>query len=522
MNGIEQIRYGVIPAREIEKMSVVEVKNDKYEGANSVYDRAMGPHSSAEKCVTCKNTYFKCPGHFGHIVLPSPVINPLFYRPVIKFLKVICKKCNRLIFTKKQLEMKGIGKCSKKINRILEELKNSDICFHCNASQPNITLRTKDNKIIFTEEGKSTPVSSIDVHSIFSKFPQSDVEILGFDSHFHPVNFILTVLPVMPFASRPTVIGDATTDDDITLKYISIVRCIRKLKDLTEKDKIAECLETIQYSISILFCNLKKKARHPTDGRPISGIFDRLPGKKNLFRNNLNGRRIDFSARSVITPDDTLKMDEIGIPRAYASKLTKPITVTAGNIRALSEIVNSDRATMVFRDSKKFNIGTYRHKSVRMQDGDLIVRRDETSEVVSLRGGLGGGMPTKSAPDEVRDKPIRFSRLHDELYRNGVRLPVVQSSNQYSNPSSNPSDDASALLFDMTRDYELKIGDIVERHLVDGDVVLLNRQPTLKRESMMAFKVRIMDGYTIRTPLCVMDCFGGDYDGNYVAINRRP
>lgn len=495
MNGIEQIRYGVIPAKEIVQMSVTEVLNDKYEGVNSVYDRAMGPHSSSEKCVTCKNTYFKCPGHFGYITLPSPVINPLFYRPVIKFLKVICKKCNRLIFSKKQLEMKGIGKCSKKINRILEELKNSDICFHCNASQPNITLRTKDNKIMFTDEGKSTPVSSIDVHSIFSKFPQSDVEILGFDSYFHPVNFILTVLPVMPFASRPTVIGDTTTDDDTTLKYISIVRCIRKLKELTDKEKIAECLDSIQYSISILFCNLKKKARHPTDGRPISGIFDRLPGKKNLFRNNLNGRRVDFSARSVITPDDTLKMDEIGIPRSYATKLTKPITVTAQNIRALSEIVNSDRANNVFRDSRPFNLKIYRHKRVRMQDGDLIIRPDGTSEVVVLTGG----------------ETPRFSRVKDELYRNGVKLPVISSPDPY-----------APLLFDMTRDYELKIGDIVERHLIDGDVVLLNRQPTLKRESMMAFKVRIMDGYTIRVPLCVVDCFGADFDGVRVAINRRP
>lgn len=471
-NTINEIHYGVLSSKEIIDRSVCQVDKEDYSGPRSVYDLAMGPRTSSEKCITCKRVYIDCPGHFGHIILSEPVINPLFYRSVIKLLKLICKNCGRLVYSEKQLAMRN---CNLKH----ADLKIEPTCFHCRATQPTSIIMSNNTIIFKYNKDEKIPMSCLDIYNILNKFPQEDVKFLGYSDSFHPRNFVLTVLPVMPVSTRPFITSEMVSDDDVTIKYINIIRAVNRLKNETDKVKIEKYKNTIKFSIDIMFSNLKNKSRHQADGRSVKGIMDRLPGKDGLFRGNMNGRRINFSGRAVITGDDTLKSDEVGIPVVYSTKLTKPVTVTTHNLAHLSQLVNSGKVNYVIKNNRDiYNMQYIRNATTKMKEGDLIIYKSGKQTVV-----------------KTCDEPFTYK---DELYRNGTKLQIK---------SLNP------LTFTKSRNYEIKPGDIVERHLQNGDWVLMNRQPSLSSGSLMAFKVVVIPGYTLRLPLCVMDSFAGDFDG---------
>lgn len=67
-------------------------------------------------------------------------------------------------------------------------------------------------------------------------------------------------------------------------------------------------------------------------GRPLKSIKQRLKGKEGRVRGNLMGKRVDFSARTVITPDPNLQIDQVGVPRSIAANMTFPEIVTPFNI----------------------------------------------------------------------------------------------------------------------------------------------------------------------------------------------
>ena len=70
-------------------------------------------------------------------------------------------------------------------------------------------------------------------------------------------------------------------------------------------------------------------------GRPLKSVKQRLKGKEGRVRGNLMGKRVDFSGRTVITPDPNLRIDQVGVPRSIAQNLTFPEIVTPFNIDKL-------------------------------------------------------------------------------------------------------------------------------------------------------------------------------------------
>jgi len=81
------------------------------------------------------------------------------------------------------------------------------------------------------------------------------------------------------------------------------------------------------------------KAKHKT-GKPIKSIRERLKGKEGRLRGNLMGKRVDFSARTVITPDPNLRLDQLGVPIQIAMNLTVPEIVTHHNYEYLKTLVD--------------------------------------------------------------------------------------------------------------------------------------------------------------------------------------
>jgi DNA-directed RNA polymerase beta' subunit len=496
---IDMIAFGISSADEIRNNAVCCLTSTKTSVMpGTVYDPKMGAAmDSREPCVTCGLKIDTCPGHFGYIELNHYVINPLFYKQVYQHLKCICMnpECNRLLINEEQLKLYGlhIFKGEARFSRILEKLEKVDLCCHCNHSQPKLSYSTTENIISMSykkqknEDGtKSTITVSLDedeIQKIFDNVTDDDVRILGFDSTYvHPKNFVMSVFPVAPPSIRPFVYTDGQIcDDDLTIQYVEIIKYNNHLgsENLDEKCK-PEYLKKLKFYISTLFNNSKKKAKHPQSSRALKGFAERLKGKEGLIRGHLMGKRVDFSARTPIGADPTLRLEQLAIPPEVASILTIPERVTAFNIEKMTEIVNNCGANSVVNGkgaiiNLKFALNK---KGTKLFYKDIIIRDEK----------------------EIKISDVDFElKKGDKIKRNGKILEEV--------------------VYPEKKKYRLSIGDIVNRKLRDGDYVLLNRQPTLHAGSMMAMKILVVPGKSFRMNLSITKSFNADFDGDEMNIH---
>lgn len=445
IQNIEEIQFGVLSAKEICEMSVAEITSNRFTDTstvNSVYDPRMGPMKSGETCITCGYKTKQCPGHFGHINLTVNILHPLYNKSILAFLRCFCIKCSRLLITEEHLKLWNIVKYKKDIrfHLILEKLIKTRFCTHCNTSQPKYTYSTQE-QCFYAQHKEASNILKLklnteDVQEVFYKVLDSDVELLGFNPvHTHPRNLILSVLPVLPPRSRPFIMNDnVICDDDLTIQYTEIVKTNNYLRsDTLSEAKYEKYIQTLKFRVKTMMDNTNGKARH-TNSRQMKGIKERLTGKDGLIRNNLMGKRVNFSGRTVIGPDPTLRLNEIAIPHEIADTLTYPVNVNRYNLDVMQELILNDGANNVIRGDVKF----------------------------ILKYALQG---------------------------------------------------------EKRKTFKLKIGDIVERKLKDGDIILLNRQPTLHSGSMLAQRVIRRSGKTIRMNLAITSTFNADFDGDEMNLH---
>ena len=515
------IEFGISSPEEIRSFAVCKIDSSKVTGPGSVYDERMGFASDTnENCVTC-GLKKECWGHFGYIELAEPVLHPMYYKMISTFLKCFCKKCHRLIFNEQQIDIAGLSKLTgeRKFNRILEKIKKVESCFHCNSPQPKIIYKSKDMNISMEYKAKKgEPKMSIvlevdDIKSIFDNISESDVRLLGFDpKKVHPRSLIMTVLPVIPPCSRPFVVSEGNIcDDDLTYQIIEIIKVNNQLLDpdlsALKRPKLEQ---TLKFRISTMMNNSKGKAKHPTDSRPLKGLKERLAGKKGRIRENLMGKRVNFSARTVIGADPTLKLGEMGIPYEVAQIHTKPETVTPFNIEWLTGLVNDGKVNFLTttrrrRDETGIEVGPEIKTRINLQYamfrkgtellyGDVIV--SPNAEVRTDKKGRVK-LPNGNGTVVVRTGK-EILKSGDRLYRDGAFIDVK---------------------YPEKKSIILKIGDIAERQLQKGDIVLLNRQPTLHKGSMLAMEVVPMPHKSFRFNLAVAKQFNADFDGDEMNIH---
>jgi len=136
-------------------------------------------------------------------------------------------------------------------------------------------------------------------------------------------------------------------EDDLTVKLMDIVRTNRSLKEQERNGApnhiVLQHVSLLQYHLATLVTNTLPGVQPATtrSGRPLKSISQRLKGKEGRVRGNLMGKRVDFSARTVITGDPNLAIDEVGVPRTIARNLTYPEVVTPFNIDRLQELVDN-------------------------------------------------------------------------------------------------------------------------------------------------------------------------------------
>ena len=293
-------------------------------------------------------------------------------------------------------------------------------------------------------EHKLTPA---DIRARMEKIPNEDLTPLGINPDVaRPEWTILTVLPVPPVTMRPSIIleNGQRSEDDLTHKLVDIIRINQRFKENQDAGApqliIEDLWELLQYHVTTYLDNEVAgcpPARHRS-GRPLKTLSQRLKGKDGRFRGSLSGKRVNFSSRTVISPDPNLSVSQVGVPRAVANEMTIPVRVTSQNIEELKQVVRN---------------GPLR-PDVNAPCGANYVIRPDNRRLRLADGNL----------DTVADL--------------------------------------------------IEPGYTVERQLRDGDVVLFNRQPSLHRMSIMAHRVKVMEGRTFRLNPAVCPPYNADFDGD--------
>ncbi len=357
------IKFSVWSPVEIRKFSVAEITapetydEDGMPVQGGLMDNRLGTLEPGQKCITCGNTSAKCPGHFGHIELAEPVLHIAFVDDIHKLLLTTCRSCNRIKLENEELasykEIRN-AKASYAVitldnikDDIIEKSKKIKICPHCQAEQYDLIF-TKPTIFVEKTEAGENRLLPITIRERLSNITDDDLKLLGYDpSTARPEWFVLQVLPVPPVTVRPSIILETgiRSEDDLTHKLVDIIRVNQRLKESKEAGTppliVQDLVDLLQYHVTTYFDNEVSgiPQAHHRSGRPLKTLTQRLKGKEGRFRGSLSGKRVDFSSRTVISPDPNIAISEVGIPYEVAKKLTIPETVSNWNIEKLKTLV---------------------------------------------------------------------------------------------------------------------------------------------------------------------------------------
>ena len=356
---VGRIEFGLFSPKEIRKMSVRKIiwadtyDDDGFPYPQGLMDLNLGVIDPGLRCKTCDQKAADCPGHFGHIELAKPVIHVGYTRLIRKLLRVTCRTCSRLLMTAEEVE-KIIGPEDSELAGELvseKDIKKERVCPHCGEQQLKINFEKPTTfSEVFVEDGRKVEhkLTPADIRARLEKIPDDDLRALGVNPDVaRPEWTILTVLPVPPVTMRPSIIleNGQRSEDDLTHKLVDIIRINQRFKENQDAGApqliIEDLWELLQYHVTTYLDNEVAgcpPARHRS-GRPLKTLSQRLKGKEGRFRGSLSGKRVNFSARTVISPDPNLSIGEVGIPLAITNEMTLPIRVTPFNIDELRQYV---------------------------------------------------------------------------------------------------------------------------------------------------------------------------------------
>lgn len=503
---IASLAFGALSDAEIVAQSEVEVstrnlydlENGRKPVANGALDPKMGVSGNSIECTTCSGNLASCHGHFGHIKLALPVFHVGYFKQTMQVLQTICKSCSAVLLDENvknkylnDLKRPGIDNLKRMriLRKVLDQAKKQRRCLKCGALNGVVKKAAAGGgpaalKIIhdtFRWVGKKSTLEkdqweedfdrlfddSPDLEKFFKRchddlnplrtlnlFKQvapADCELLGMDPSKggRPEMYIWRYLPAPPVCIRPSVMmADASNEDDLTVKLTEIVWTSSMIRAGIQKgisiNSLMEQWDYLQLAVGV-YINSDIASPSMTQGggakaaKPIRGFCQRLKGKQGRFRGNLSGKRVDFSGRTVISPDPNLRIDEVAVPELVAKVLTYPEMVTRYNRKKLQKLV-------------------------------------------------------VTGPD-VHPGANYVQKKDEELKRNlryGDRAKLAKN---------------------------LNVGDVVERHIEDGDVVLFNRQPSLHRLSILSHFAKIRPWRTFRLNECVCTPYNADFDGDEMNLH---
>jgi DNA-directed RNA polymerase beta' subunit len=469
------IQFSVLSPEEIRKCSVAEITSrDTYSNnipvIGGMFDPRLGVLEPGLKCPTDGLDYIKTPGYFGHIELAKPVFYYQYLPTIIKMLKCVCIKCSKLLVNKESnkecMDMKPDERWSY-VHHLASKVKRcgDDTQDGCGCLVPK-KIKKENLATLYAEwdgdadEGGTTTTTESGskeklnmkmtpevVLKIFKRISDQDVAFMGFSPKFsRPDWFICQVLAIPPPAVRPSIKmdGNQRSEDDISHTIVNIIKANKTLLEKMNEPSVNATIIDDWQSLLQYFIATQVDNNIPScapvaqrSGRPLKSIKERLNGKMGRVRGNLMGKRVDFSARSVITPDPNLSIRELGVPKKIAMNITKPVVVNNRNRDFLQQLVLNGPDVYPGANILEKKTG-----------GDISLRYMDRSTIV------------------------------------------------------------------------LENGDVVHRHMMDGDGILFNRQPTLHRMSMMCHIVRVMQqGDTFRMNIGDTKPYNADFDGDEMNLH---
>ncbi len=456
---VRSIAFSVLSPKMIKKMASAKIvtpelyDKEGYPVDGGLMDIRLGVIDPGLRCKTCGSKLKECIGHFGYIELARPIIHIKFVNIIMTLMKCTCRECGRILIqeskiskikeTLDQIEKgSGVEERRQKIKEIIASLKTVNKCPHCKSKQKRLSL---EKPTTFIEEEKR--ISPIEIRARLEKIPDADCEIFGLRvPHVRPEWMIFMVLPIPPVTMRPSITLESgeRSEDDLTHKMGDIVRINQRLFENINAGApeiiVEDLWDLLQYHVTTFFDNNVAQlppARHRS-GQPLKTLTERIKSKEGRIRHNLAGKRTNFSARTVISPDPMLELFEVGVPFVIATKLTVPERVNEWNIQYLKAFVE--------RGHDKYPGANY------------IIRPDGKKKKIT---------------EETKEASIE----------------------------------------------ELQPGYIVERHLMDGDIAIFNRQPSLHRMSMMCHRVKVLPGKTLRLNPAVCTPYNADFDGDEMNLH---
>jgi DNA-directed RNA polymerase subunit A' len=422
----------------IREMSVRKIETpdtydeDGYPIERGLMDPHLGVIDPSLKCKTCGSKGGDCQGHFGSIELSRPVVHVGFGDTIYKILQSSCSKCARVLLTENEIEiyttkinelMKNDESLTKIIKEIYKEAKGVDRCPHCDEEQEEIKI---DKPVSIMEGGyKLTPS---EIRERLEKIGDEDSLLLGVNPEVaRPEWMVLTVLPVPPVTVRPSITLETgeRSEDDLTHKLVDILRINQRLIENMEAGApqliVEDLWELLQYHVTTYFDNEASgvpPARHRSK-RPLKTLTQRLKGKEGRFRNNLSGKRVNFSARTVISPDPNISINEVGVPETIAKEVTVPVHVNEWNIDEMKRYIENGAdvhpgANYVIRlDERKIRVYDETKEAIleKLEPGYIVERHLKNGDIVLFNRQPSLHRMSMMA-HEVRILPYKTFRLN--------------------------------------------------------------------------------------------------------------
>lgn len=485
-HSVKGVQFGIMSGQALAQYAATEVQhgylydNNGQPVAYGSNDVRMGVNVRGGLCGTCGEPHETCPGHFGVVNLELPVFHVGYFRHTQQVLQAVCKSCARILLNhddsitwlkkvrsarlrRDPLLSKGLFK------KVVEQCKKVRVCPHCGAyngiikkgvrgplsllhdvSMKDDLSRTKEARDFNSELASHLEKAVDDMNPLMAlqllkAVPRVDAEILDVEN---PEKLVVTHVPVPPVCIRPSVkMGNGyNQEDDITVEVRNLATLNSEIKRAIESgDPLKNIIErwyTLQGHVAMIINSDVSSivAAYPRD-KSVRSICTRLKGKEGRFRGNLSGKRVNFTGRTVISPDPNVEVFEVVVPQFIARRLTFPESVNDHNIESLRE---------------KVIRGNHHHPGA------------------------------------------AFIRFSDGSYKYLSSVGVMLRK-EWANA--------------------LRPGDVVERHLIDGDIVLFNRQPSLHKMSIMAHKAKVMPGRTLRFNECVCSPYNADFDGDEMNLH---
>tara|TARA_B100000482_G_C12598623_1_gene294254 strand:- start:91 stop:1389 length:1299 start_codon:yes stop_codon:yes gene_type:complete len=412
-----EVKFGLLSSEEIERMSTCQVKDTTiyYRGLpnpGGINDNRMGTVDRRLLCGTCCKDVRHCQGHVGHIKLSFPMYHIGFFDTTFKVLRCVCFACSKLCLTEEEKRSMSSEYGKNQFTNVYNILKQRKKCPHCGFLQPTYVRGAMFIKAEWHDEFESEEEKDFctkiftqrDTLSILSHILDEDCKLMGLNPEVcHPKNMILTTILVPPPVARPAIMASEGSrsrgqDDlthklqDINKKSIELFNAINQQHwtDLDITLELFEKINKLQFEVFTYMNNNIRGQKQSTQrsGAPTKSLTDRLRGKDGRIRGNLMGKRVDFSARSVITPDAVMDVDQVGIPEKIAVSLTIPERVTSINIEKLTKRVvnganNVDGAeNVVTSNGVMINLNHCENREkIRLQYGWIVERYLQDDDV---------------------------------------------------------------------------------------------------------------------------------------------